>query len=468
MIFMDLYKGIKQRVKILFDRIESEKFKNSILQAIPFWLASLVTGLAAVSYSKIFALAEKGTHIIYGHLPYLFFIITPLCFVLSWWVVNRFSTYARGSGIPQVMAAIELSSPNSDKQLKPLLGIRIILVKVCSSIIMVFGGGAIGREGPTIQIAGSVFYKINQWLPAWWPKISKKNMIMTGAAAGLAAAFNTPLGGIVFALEELTKTYINYFKTALFSAVIIAGLTAQGFLGPYLYFGYPNVSNLSRFVFIPVIAIAVLTGLMGSILSKAILKLLRWKKTFKRTYQHLLYLIVSAGILALLAVFVNVNSFGSGKDFIANILFTNQKYTSWDVSLLRMIGPLLSFTSGAAGGIFEQDLCDGAGLGSMVSGWFYMSDTNTNLLVLSGMVGFLTGVTRTPFTSAILVLEMTDRHNVIFFLILAGMIASLAAYLIDRHSLYDHLRKEYVHDLRTDKTVTHEPEGEIKDQPVFL
>ena len=133
-----------------------------------------------------------------------------------------------------------------------------------------------------------------------------------------------------------------------------------------------------------------------------------------------------------------------------------------------MIGPLLSFTSGAAGGIFAPALCAGAGLGSMVSGWFHMSDTNTNLLVLSGMVGFLTGVTRTPFTSAILVLEMTDRHNVIFFLILAGMIASLAAYLIDRHSLYDHLRKEYVHDLRTDKTVTHEPEGEIKDQPVFL
>ena len=81
---------------------------------------------------------------------------------------------------------------------------------------MVVGGGVIGREGPTIQIAGSVFRKINQWLPEWWPKISKKNMIMTGAAAGLAAAFNTPLGGIVFAVEELTKTHISYFKTAIF------------------------------------------------------------------------------------------------------------------------------------------------------------------------------------------------------------------------------------------------------------
>lgn len=202
---MDLHKRLRRRVKILFDRIESEKFKNGLLQALPFWVASLITGLIAVAYSKIFSLAEKGTHLIFSHSPYLFFIITPVCFILSWWVVKRFSTYSRGSGIPQVMAAIELSSPNSDKQLKLLLGIKIILVKVCSSIIMVFGGGAIGREGPTIQIAGSVFYKINRWLPAWWPRISKKNMIMTGAAAGLAAAFNTPLGGIVFAVEELTK-----------------------------------------------------------------------------------------------------------------------------------------------------------------------------------------------------------------------------------------------------------------------
>ena len=464
---MDLYKLFRRRAKILFDKIGSERFKNGLLQALPFWVASLITGLAAVAYSKIFSLAEKGTHFIVGHSPFLFFIITPVCFVLSWWVVKQFAFFARDSGIPQVMAAIEISSPDADKSLKPLLSIKIILVKVCSSIIMVFGGGAIGREGPTIQIAGSVFYKVNQWLPAWWPKISKKNMIMTGAAAGLAAAFNTPLGGIVFAVEELTKTHMNYFKTALFSAVIIAGLTAQAFLGPYLYFGYPDVSNLSGFVFIPVIGVAVLTGLTASIVSKGMLKLLRWKKTFKGAYKHLIYLIVSAIIMVALAVFVNVSIFGSGKDFIANILFTHQKYTTWTVALLRIFGPLISFTSGAAGGIFAPALCAGAGIGSMISGWFHMSETNTNLLVLSGMVGFLTGVTRTPFTSAILVLEMTDRHNVIFFLIIAGMIASLAAYVIDKHSLYDHLREEYIHDLRFDKTTESEPVGRMKDQPVL-
>ena len=444
---MKIFSDLRRRAKVLFDRTGSKRFKNGLFQALPFWTASLITGLAAVAYSKLFSLAEKGTQFVFHRNSYLFFIITPICFVLAWWFVKRYSTYARGSGIPQVMAAIELSSANSDEKIKPLLGLKIMLIKVCSSLVMVFGGGAIGREGPTIQIAGSVFFKINQWLPTWWPKISRINMIMAGAAAGLAAAFNTPLGGIVFAVEELTKTHMNYFKTALFSAVIIAGLTAQGFLGPYLYFGYPDVSNLSSFMFVPVIGIAVLTGFMGSIMSKLMLIVLRWKKTFKSIYEHIIFLVVSALILTLLAIFINVNTFGSGKDFITHILFTNQKYTSWDVSLMRIVGPLLSFTSGAAGGIFAPSLSAGAGLGSMVAGWFHLSATNANLLVLSGMVGFLTGVTRTPFTSAILVLEMTDRHNLIFFLILAGMIASMAAYIIDKHSLYDHLRGEYVRSL---------------------
>src|SRR5947207_1519089 len=81
-------------------------------------------------------------------------------------------------------------------------------------------------------------------------------MIMTGAAAGLAAAFNTPLGGIVFAVEELTKTHINYFKTAIFTAVIIAGFTAQGLIGPYLYLGYPDVSHLSNYIYFLVVVLS--------------------------------------------------------------------------------------------------------------------------------------------------------------------------------------------------------------------
>lgn len=444
---MTFIRRLRAKAKRTFDRIRNEKMKQNLLQAIPFWIASLVTGLVAVAYTRLFALAEKGTaYIIHTHV-WLFFIITPLCFLVAWWLVRRWAPYSRGSGIPQVMAAIELATPKYNDRVKKLLSLRVLFIKILSSLIMAFGGGVIGREGPTIQVAGSVFRKINEWLPAWWPRISKRNMIMTGAAAGLAAAFNTPLGGIVFAVEELTRTHISYFKTALFTAVIIAGLTAQALLGPYLYLGYPDVSHLSGYIFLCVLLVAIPAGLSGSLMSRWMLKIFRWKDGFRVTRQHVLYIIGCALLIASLAFFVDVRVLGSGKELMTTALFTQDKYNSWYMPLLRIAGSIFSFTTGASGGVFAPALSAGASIGATFSGWLHLSAADTNLLVLAGMVAFLTGVTRTPFTSAILVLEMTDRHNVIFHLMLAGMMASLVAMLVDKHSFYDHLKYQYMHEL---------------------
>jgi H+/Cl- antiporter ClcA len=447
---MTLISQLRRVGKMTFDQIRNEKLKHNLLQAIPFWVASLITGLAAVIYAKLFAYAEKGTAwVIHDHAWWLFFV-TPACFLIAWWLVIRFAPYSRGSGIPQVMAALELANPKNNSRINKLLSIRIIVVKVASSLVMAFGGGVIGREGPTIQIAGSIFRKVNEALPLWWPRISKKNMIMTGAAAGLAAAFNTPLGGLVFAMEELTRTHISYFKTALFTAVIIAGLTAQALLGPYLYLGYPDVSHLSHSIFFGVVLVAIPAGLLGSLMAKWIMAIFRWKKSFKFKRQHVFYIIGCALLIAGLAYFVNERVLGSGKELMTTALFTSDKYTPWYMPIIRIIGPIFSFTTGAAGGVFAPALSAGASLGSLISGWLHLTAENTNIMVLAGMVGFLTGVTRTPFTSAILVLEMTDRHNVIFHLLLAGMVASIVSMIVDRHSFYDHLKAQYVHDLLAD------------------
>lgn len=443
-VLKTLTNKVRVHLKHSFDRIKNEKLKHNMLQAIPFWIASIITGLIAVLYTKLFLLAEEFTSYVYHQSVWLLFLLMPVCFILAWWLVNRFAPYAKGSGIPQVMAAISISSPVTNSRVDKLLSLKIMFVKVASSLIMAVGGGAIGREGPTIQIAASIFRKINEMLPSWWPKVAKSNMIITGAAAGLAAAFNTPLGGIVFAIEELTKTHFSYFKTAIFSSVIIAGLTAQGILGPYLYLGYPKIGNLSGLIFLGVVLVAVISGLLGSGMSKIILLILKWKARFRFTRQHVFYVTGCAIVLIAIAVFLDFGVLGSGKSLMEKVLFTPDKYSTWYTPLLRIVGPILSFTTGASGGIFAPALSAGAGVGSVVSSWFELSETNTNLLILAGMVGFLTGVTRSPFTSAILVLEMTNRNNVIFHLILAGMISSLVAVLIDKHSLYDHLKVQYM------------------------
>ncbi|NML24049.1 chloride channel protein [Pseudoflavitalea sp. G-6-1-2] len=444
---MHFLSTVRIRVKRKFDRISNERLKQNILQAIPFWIASLLTGLVAVLYATLFSFAEKGAMLMLHHARWALFIGTPVCFLLSWWLVKRFAPFARGSGIPQVIASIELATPKEEFKINKLLNLKVIWVKITSSLVMALGGGVIGREGPTIQIAGSIFRTINQWLPAWWPKISRRNMIMTGAAAGLAAAFNTPLGGLVFTVEELTRTHISYFRTALFTGVILAGLTAQAFLGPYLYLGYPDVSHLSGWIFAAVLLTALIAGLAGSGMCRLILMIMgissRWKSNGKR----ILYVVACAMLIATIAYCWGSPMIGSGKEVMTEVLFTNEKHVAWYVPLVRMLGSVLTFTTGGAGGVFAPALSAGATIGSVVSGWLHCTPSNANLLILAGMTAFLTGVTRTPFTSAILVLEMTDRHNVIFHLMLAAMVASLVSLLIDKRSFYDRLKVRFIHEL---------------------
>ncbi|HEV2353625.1 MAG TPA: chloride channel protein [Puia sp.] len=442
---MKIFTSFRVVGKKTFGRIKNEKVRQNLLQAIPFWIASSITALVGILYTKLFAAAESGTSYLLHIHRWILFLVSPVCFIIAWWVVKRWAPYSRGSGIPQVMAAIELATPKFNQKVNKLLSLRVLVVKFLSSLVMAFGGAVIGREGPTIQVAGCVFRKISEWLPAWWPKVSKRNMIMTGAAAGLATAFNTPLGGIVFAVEELTRTHISYFKTALFTAIIIAGLTAQELLGPYLYLGYPDVSHLSSYILPSIVLVALLAGLAGSAMSRFILAIFRWKERFRFDRQHILYVSCCALILVTLGFFINERALGSGKDLMTTLLFTSHKYTTWYMPLLRVAGPIFSFTTGSSGGIFAPALSAGATIGATLSGWMALSPTDTNMLVLAGMVAFLTGVTRTPFTSAILVLEMTDRHNVIVGLMLAGMISSLVSMLISKHSLYDHLKYQYMH-----------------------
>ncbi|MEO6845564.1 MAG: chloride channel protein [Ginsengibacter sp.] len=430
------------------------------MQAVPFWIASLIAGLMAVSYSRAFAFLESKTfYIIHNH-GWFIFILSPVCFIAAWWLVVRFAPYARTSGIPQVMAAVEFATTNYDKKIKKLLSLKVFFIKLISGLLMIFGGGAVGKEGPTIQMSGIIFRKINEWLPKWWPPVSRSNMITAGAAAGLAAAFNTPLGGVVFAIEELTKTHLSYFKTALFTAVIIAGLTAQAILGPYLYLGFPDVSGVSSSIFFAVIIVAMVSGLIGGYMSKIILGLFRWRRSFKFRYQHLIYIFVCAILTAAIAFFIDPRILGSGKEIMLTTLFTSDKYVRWYTSIFRVLGPVLSFTTGASAGIFAPSLGAGASIGSFMAGLFHASESNANILILCGMVGFLTGVTRTPFTSAILVLEMTDRNSVIFYLMIAGLLSSLVSLTVDKHSLYDHLKVQSIHDLTHEK----EDEEEIKNQ----
>ncbi len=444
---MRFFSFLRYRLKSWFDAIHNKKLQKDILNALPFWLGAFITGIIAVLYAKLFSLAEAGTHFLFHHAGWSFFIITPICFLVAWWLVIKFAPFSRGSGIPQVSAAIELANPKHYYKVDSLLSLKVILIKIISSLIMVLGGGVVGREGPTIQISASIFKKINDFLPDWYPKISKRNMIVTGAASGLAAAFNTPLGGIVFAIEELTKTHFSLFKSALLTGVIIAGLTALHFLGPYLYLGYPALNNISTWIIASIVPLAIITGFAGCGMSNIILFVFKKKNTLTHNYQKVIYIIACGLIIAGMGYFIDNRTFGSGKEIMVSTLFSNDKHLEWYMPILRVIGPIVSFSVGGSGGVFAPALSAGASIGAVMAGWLHLSATETNLMVLCGMGGFLTGVTRSPFTSSILVIEMTNSHNIIFYIMLATLLASLIANLMSKHTFYDYLKMQYIDEI---------------------
>lgn len=450
----------RDRFKAFFSLIVNERVKTNIQQAIPFWIASLLTGLIAVAYTSVFNLCEHLLRQSLNWHGWVIFIFAPINFLIAYFIIRIFCPAARGSGIPQVMAAIDLATPKYEVGMKKLLNFRVILTKIASSLFMVLGGGAIGREGPTIQIAGSVFRIFNRWIPNSWPRLSSQNFILTGAAAGLAAAFNTPLGGIVFAIEELARIHISFFRSALFTAVIIAGLTAQGLLGPYLYLGYPDVKSLSPFIFFGVALAAILSGILGALMCKATLRIMKWKRHFSH-FKNVLFIIGAGLLVASVAYWFDVEILGSGKNVMNDALFSHSKHVPWHTTLVRIIGPILAFNVGASGGIFAPALSAGAAIGGSLANLLNILDANANILILSGMVGFLTGVTRTPFTSAILVLEMTDRHSVIFHLMLAALIGNIAALVIEKHSFYEQLKHTYIDEIKEEMVEKIIPPGPL-------
>ncbi len=432
----------------LIQPLYTERVRRTILQSLPFWVASILTGIVAVGYEQLFVWAEDLSFEWLDQNRWLAFIITPITFLLAWGLVDKLAPAARGSGIPQVMAGIDLSHPTTHGYTAYLLSIRVVTVKVLSSLVLLAGGGVIGREGPTIQVSAAIFRAINRLQPAGWPQLSRQIALVTGGAAGLAAAFNTPLGGIVFVVEELTQTHLTRFRTAVFTAVIISGMTAQAVLGPYLYLGFPKVNPTAGWFLGVVVLAAMISGLAGALFSRLMLWINAYRRRFHTPIEQAGWVVFCGLAMAGLAFWAGTDAMGTGKPIVNRLLFQNDNLTAWYLFPVRFMGMALSYSSGAAGGIFSTSLSAGAILGDALCHLARIRPEDTNLIILVSMVGFLTGVVRSPFTAAILVLEMTDRHSAIFQLLLGALMAQGAASLVDPISFYEHLKEGFVREAR--------------------
>lgn len=406
------------------------------VQALGLWIAAFLTGFAAVTYATLFKGFEKSFFLTLQSKWWVAFIGPPVALFVGAWIVRRFSPEARGSGIPQVMASIDLEYEGPHQtRVDELLSVRVLMAKLASSLAVILGGGAIGREGPTVQISAGIFHLCGRFVRKFYPGTDEKIWVIAGASAGLASAFNTPLGGIVYAIEEIGKDHFQRVRTVLLTSVIISGLVSQWLLGPYLYLGYPKPQSIAFSFLLFAALVGFVGGTLGAIFSKALLGLTRvtWKK-------HWAFPILCGLALGGLIYFEPLSA-GSGMEAISGILFEN-KVAEFHLFLVRALANILTYVSGVAGGIFSPALATGAAIGSLLSNLFQTGQDN--LMALLGMIGFLTGITHTPFTSFILVLEMTDRHSAIFPMMVTGLIAHASAKAINQFSFYEVLKTQFV------------------------
>ncbi len=408
--------------------------REKVALNLPFWLAAGLAAIVSVLFNKIFKVCEDWA-LAHASDPILLWT-APLALLASFLVGYFFSKESIGSGIPQVIATVEASSPShtNEKVLRGYLGVPMIFVKMLGSCLCVLGGGVTGREGPTLQVSAGIFYQVSKYWPKRFSKPQMQAMILAGGAAGLASAFNTPLGGVVFAIEELSKSHISAIRTTVFQSVIIAGVLAQLFLGNYLYLGDTKFGNFPAEVLVQTIFIAGIVGVIGAGFAESLYRVTKWRG--EKSFAIKLSMTVICGLLLSLSIWLfGPSTVGSGKAFMIDLLRSPNAAASPLLPLARICGNFFTYVAGVIGGVFAPALSSGAALGQLIAEM--MGFASTKLMILVGMVAFLTGITRTPFTSFILVLEMSNSHEVILYLMLASVIANLCSRIVSAEGFYE-------------------------------
>ncbi len=387
------------------------------LQAVPYVLAAILVGFVAVVYSAAFTGSVTVMQKLHVDHPYAGFFLSPFCFVFSAYLVQRFAPAAGGTGIPRVAASLALDPQTQEREIYQMLNLRVALVIALSSVLAIYGSGSLGREGPMVHMAACLFFVVGRMFQRLWPRFEHRSWIVAGAAAGIAAAFNAPLAGVVFVLEELSQQHFHRFKTVVLWAAIVAGVVSQAVSGRYLFLGYPRIGE------VPVSSLpwAVLVGLvMGAVAFPFHLMISpKFQDRFKGYFRTKAAIAFTVGLLmAALAYFLHPSSLGGGIHEVNELLFEGKR-ADWGMILSRFLGTTLSAIPGTAGGFLAPSLALGGAIGSKIADLTQYA--SHNLLVMVGMSAGLSAVIGAPFTAWVIVMEMTDRHSAIFPLMVASL-----------------------------------------------
>lgn len=363
------------------------------------------------------------------------FITSASLAVLGYWLVRKIAPEAGGSGIPEIEGALD--------ELRPVRWWRVIPVKFFGGMGTLGAGMVLGREGPTVQLGGSIGCMIFDLLKLK-SKEARHSLLATGAAAGLAAAFNAPLAGILFIIEEMHPQFkYNLISVkAVFIGVIMAAVV-------YYYFnGDQSILDVGKLRDAPLntlwlyLILGIIFGAIGVTFNRFVLTM---QDFFVKFYQNSTIRMVATGAVLGGCCGVLALSFPPGVGG-GNILIPQASFGFFSLQMLlliflfRMLSTVLCFSSGAPGGIFAPMLALGTVMGTAfgvaADQLFPLYHLQPATFAIAGMGALFAASVRAPLTGIVLVLEMTDNYQLILPMIITCLGATLLAQFLGGNPLY--------------------------------
>jgi H+/Cl- antiporter ClcA len=397
-------------------------------------MGAVALGLVALAFAGCADMAQHLFRRLVRAAPYAPLALTPTAFVLIVWLTRRFAPEAKGSGIPQVIVA----GQDAERAVSAgLVSVRTGAAKFVLTLVALLAGASVGREGPTVQIGAAVMAGVHRLLRV---PVSAA-VIIAGGAAGVSAAFNTPLAGVAFAIEELAAAYEQRLALLVMGAVMVSGLVSLGIAGDYVYFGAAQRTlPLGWFLLIAPLA-GLVGGAAGGLFSRLLLAMARATRAHvKRMKSRPLVFAAACGlIVAAIGVLSGGLTWGTGYEPARAMMEGAQQ--PWWFAPAKLAATLVTSASGAPGGIFAPALATGAGVGGLIADLFPKGFQSA--IVMLGMIAYFVGVVRAPLTGVVIVSEMTADRAMILPLFLAAIVADFAAKAVCKERLYYGLSAEF-------------------------
>jgi H+/Cl- antiporter ClcA len=407
---------------------------------VVFWVGAVLVATVAVGFAKASDWAGGiFLHFAAGHawLPYL---IAPAGLTISFLLTRYVFPGAQGSGIPQTIAALHM---HDEAMVDRALSLRIAAGKVALTLLGLASGASIGREGPTVQVGASIMHALGKLLRL--PRLElRRALVLAGGAAGIAAAFNTPLAGIVFAIEELSHSFETRTSGTVFTAVVVAGATTLGLVGNYTYFGQTSAVLANNVAWLGVIVCSVGGGLAGGLFSQALIFAARglpgWAGKVIIRYPAG-FAALCGLLLAIIGTLSAGQTYGTGYAQARGMVEGHSTLPPV-YALLKLAATVVSYVSGIPGGIFAPSLSIGAGLGSVLAP--FVPGAPIGAMILLGMTAYFSGVVQAPITSAVIVMEMTANQSLMIPLMATSFLSFAVSRLVCRRPLYGALARRFL------------------------